>query len=619
MASKFLATGGTQKLDDGTAVIYAASLGSTNLEPSKPVKTNGVLQLVSENLDIGDVNNLATDLVNKTQLEFTEQLAGYVPQPNHQRLYFKTDEKLYKLNSAGVETEIGGGGAGVNFAITSDVVNNGMIFRNNSDLDQIQDRDNFKLVDVLGTETLSVPDIQLTSANAVFSVGESIVANTSKLSKVSYNPLTTITTIDVELDVDKIKNTAGTAEVELETDGKINIVGSKKVKVQATGTTDRLQDYLSLESATDCWMTASKGIYLNAFETDNNTPNLTLNAVNGLLTIQAINGNINNLTKGNITLENIPPLGTSELNGFIFNPDAVRVDFNKLDISKGYLGLNAGENTVLQSTTGSLNLIGLGSGGVVILAQNGDTDLNNVNGNINLNTENFCNIRNFSSSGLEIVTDEVKINFKKSNIQRGYLGLDIDDNIKIKADLDVILQSAGGNVLCPNTPTTDNCVVNKSYLEANTQPKPAVYYLAANQDYNPSTAPIHTINHIEAGVATFLNIGWNGSSSGGYLQVRLSAKYPSSWATISIAEGTTSITNKYKYLPLNTTTANSYDIHTNYIDDGALATCLISPIQTPATPPIAPTRPVIKITIHNLENADTFGSNVGYVMIIEQY
>jgi hypothetical protein len=183
----------------------------------------------------------------------------------------------------------------------------------------------------------------------------------------------------------------------------------------------------------------------------------------------------------------------------------------------------------------------------------------------------------------------------------------------------ISLTANNGGVLINTIPTLPNSVVYKSYLEANTQPKPAVYYLAANQDYDPATAPIHTINHIEAGVATFLNIGWNASPSGGYLQVRLSAKYPSSWATISIAEGTATITNKYKYLPLNTTTANSYDIHTNYIDDGALATCLISPIQTPATPPIAPTRPVIKITIHNLENADTFGSNVGYVMIIEQY
>ena len=192
MASKFLATGGTQNLDDGTAVIYAASLGATNLEPSKPVKTNGVLQLVSENLDIGDVNNLAADLVYKTQLEFTEQLAGYVPQVGRQRMYFKTDEKLYKLNSNNVETEIGGGsGGGVGFAITSDVVNDGIVFRNNTDTNQIQNTNNFKLIDVLGNKVLAVPDIQMPS---VFSVGESIVANTTKITK-----------IDGELDVIKLK------------------------------------------------------------------------------------------------------------------------------------------------------------------------------------------------------------------------------------------------------------------------------------------------------------------------------------------------------------------------------------------------------------------------------
>jgi hypothetical protein len=131
MASKFLTSGGTQDLDDGTAVIYAASLGATNLEPSKAVKTNGVLQLVSENLDIGDVNNLAADLVYKTQLEFTEQLAGYVPQVGRQRMYFKDDEKLYKKNSNGVETEIGGGGGsgGLSYVSSTPVIANGLTFR----------------------------------------------------------------------------------------------------------------------------------------------------------------------------------------------------------------------------------------------------------------------------------------------------------------------------------------------------------------------------------------------------------------------------------------------------------------------------------------------------------
>ena len=413
MASKFLATGGTQKLDDGTAVIYAASLGSTNLEPSKPVKTNGVLQLVSENLDIGDVNNLATDLVYKTQLEFTEQLGGYVPSPNHQRLYFKTDEKLYKLNSAGVETEIGGGGGGggISYDAGSVVQGNGIVFRNGTDVDKV------------------------------------ITVNETKLTKVSYDGATT-TTIDDELAVNKIKNTTGTAEVELETDGKINIIGDSLVKLRANGTTNRLTDYLSLESATDCWMTALKGIYINAFETDNTTPNLTLNAVNGLLTIQAINGNINNLTKGLITLENIPPNPVVERNGFIFNPDDVRVDFNKLDVSKGFLNLDAVNNINLQSTTGAINLSAFGGGGVGvdILAQNGNITLTPGSGssvlcyNINPLTDNFAVVnKNYLDSRLSVIPTTTPFNLIIAGTDEVNLITTIGEKMEIYAPATITL------------------------------------------------------------------------------------------------------------------------------------------------------------------------------------
>ena len=447
MASKFLATGGTQKLDDGTAVIYAASLGSTNLEPSKPVKTNGVLQLVSENLDIGDVNNLATDLVYKTQLEFTEQLGGYVPSPNHQRLYFKTDEKLYKLNSAGVETEIGGGGGGggISYDAGSVVQGNGIVFRNGTDVDKVKNASYFGLINlpVIG-ESLLCNDIQLPN---VYSVETSITVNETKLTKVSYDGATT-TTIDDELAVNKIKNTTGTAEVELETDGKINIIGDSLVKLRANGTTNRLTDYLSLESATDCWMTALKGIYINAFETDNTTPNLTLNAVNGLLTIQAINGNINNLTKGLITLENIPPNPVVERNGFIFNPDDVRVDFNKLDVSKGFLNLDAVNNINLQSTTGAINLSAFGGGGVGvdILAQNGNITLTPGSGssvlcyNINPLTDNFAVVnKNYLDSRLSVIPTTTPFNLIIAGTDEVNLITTIGEKMEIYAPATITL------------------------------------------------------------------------------------------------------------------------------------------------------------------------------------
>ena len=63
MTDRFLNTGwGLTNLTNGTANIYVATLASANLDPSAPLKTNSVRQIVSEKLDIADVNNLQTEL-----------------------------------------------------------------------------------------------------------------------------------------------------------------------------------------------------------------------------------------------------------------------------------------------------------------------------------------------------------------------------------------------------------------------------------------------------------------------------------------------------------------------------------------------------------------------------
>lgn len=78
MANKFLNIGGgSVNLSNGSVSIYAQSLASKELQPSFPVKTDSLNKLVSEKLDISDVNNLqtaldnaggdTTDLVTKTQ------------------------------------------------------------------------------------------------------------------------------------------------------------------------------------------------------------------------------------------------------------------------------------------------------------------------------------------------------------------------------------------------------------------------------------------------------------------------------------------------------------------------------------------------------------------------
>ena len=64
MADKFLNTGGggSINLSNGTADIYSSTLGVNSLDPSKPIKTNSVKQLISTNLEISDTNNLQAQL-----------------------------------------------------------------------------------------------------------------------------------------------------------------------------------------------------------------------------------------------------------------------------------------------------------------------------------------------------------------------------------------------------------------------------------------------------------------------------------------------------------------------------------------------------------------------------
>ena len=48
MSDRFLGTGGGDtNLSNGTAVIYAGTLGVAGLDPSQPVKTNSLRQLIS--------------------------------------------------------------------------------------------------------------------------------------------------------------------------------------------------------------------------------------------------------------------------------------------------------------------------------------------------------------------------------------------------------------------------------------------------------------------------------------------------------------------------------------------------------------------------------------------
>ena len=73
MTSKFLSGGGGD-LTNGSASLYIASLTVSGLNSSLPVKTNTVNTLVSEKLDIIDVENLQTELNSKIANPLTSDL-----------------------------------------------------------------------------------------------------------------------------------------------------------------------------------------------------------------------------------------------------------------------------------------------------------------------------------------------------------------------------------------------------------------------------------------------------------------------------------------------------------------------------------------------------------------
>ena len=103
MANKFLNIGGGSiNLSNGSVSIYASSLASKELQPSFPVKTDSLNKLVSEKLDISDVNNLQEQLDSVLTNPLTVQLT--TNQTN-----FTQDQQLVTKKYV---DDSGGGGAG---------------------------------------------------------------------------------------------------------------------------------------------------------------------------------------------------------------------------------------------------------------------------------------------------------------------------------------------------------------------------------------------------------------------------------------------------------------------------------------------------------------------------
>ena len=109
MSNNFLSGGGSvDGLTDGDADINVFSVKVTNLTPNRPVKTDGSKQLVSSLLSIDDVSTLAESLATKSKLDYNNVIPPAPPAAGKVTVFAKAD-RMYQLDSNGVETELGGG------------------------------------------------------------------------------------------------------------------------------------------------------------------------------------------------------------------------------------------------------------------------------------------------------------------------------------------------------------------------------------------------------------------------------------------------------------------------------------------------------------------------------
>lgn len=241
MSDKFLNTGGSgANISNGTANVYAAVLGAVNLNASMPIKTNSTKQLVSEKLDIADVQNLSSELSLKPELTFTESDTHSTPAVGQVKIYAKLDGNMYKKNDQGVESGIGGGGGGSGDVVGPiSSIDNSVAFFDGTTGKIIKENTDFKFITgATYGDQLKVPDIE---TDDHFSVNEELQKITNFTT--ATEGATPITTITGELDVKKIKSYAHNAEIEFDNnnltmnaDGNIDITSIGYTQITA-GTT----------------------------------------------------------------------------------------------------------------------------------------------------------------------------------------------------------------------------------------------------------------------------------------------------------------------------------------------------------------------------------------------
>ena len=103
MSNKFLSTSSsTGSVSDGTTTIFGSSIGASNLRPSYPVKTNSLRQIVSEKLDVSDINNLQIQLDGVVKVPYS---GTFIATDYESQTQGSINETLQKIDNFGASGE----------------------------------------------------------------------------------------------------------------------------------------------------------------------------------------------------------------------------------------------------------------------------------------------------------------------------------------------------------------------------------------------------------------------------------------------------------------------------------------------------------------------------------
>ena len=203
MSDKFLNTGGggNANISNGSANIFAATLGADNLEPSKAIKTNSVKQLISTNLEIADINNLQSELNATIQNPFVGTLEA---------TDFKSD------NHASVDTDLSNLNTKTQNITSADATQTTVAQTLN--LTSFAKYQSFNYSEATGINTLAPIDYVNTKTTPLETRTQNITANAS------------LTSFSQPIEVNTITGTDGSSEV---------IMGNGFITLDATDTYTR--------------------------------------------------------------------------------------------------------------------------------------------------------------------------------------------------------------------------------------------------------------------------------------------------------------------------------------------------------------------------------------------